>query len=232
VEGVFRLGDRRVVELMTPRQEIAWIDLEDPADRIRETLRLNNYSRFPVALGDMDRLKGFVHVKDLLDECLAGKPFDLHAILKEAPVVPETMPALRTLETLQAANSHIAFVVNEHGGIDGMVTVTDILQAIVGDVPASSPGESLAVRREDGSWLIDGMMQGYELKELLGIRKLPGEEEGAFTTVGGFVMTHLGRVPKISDHFEHDGWRYEVVDMDGNRVDEVLVSAVPQREVA
>jgi putative hemolysin len=231
VEGVFRFGDRRVSELMTPRQEVVWIDLEDATDQVRQTLQQSSYTRFPVAVGDLDHLEGYVHVKDLLNELLSGKPFDIRPVVKQAPVVPESARALGVLETLRASNSHLAFVVDEHGGIEGLVTVTDLLQAIVGDVPNSSPSnEDVPVRREDGSWLIDGTMPAYEFKELLEIRKLPGETEGAFTSVGGFVMTFLGKVPKTGDHFEHGGWRFEVMDMDGNRVDKVLVSAVPQPE--
>jgi putative hemolysin len=233
LEGVFRLGDRRVAELMTPRQEISWIDLNDTPDIIRETLRQSKHSRFPVADGDLDRLEGFVHVKDLLDESLAGKPLDIRSVLRKAPAVPESMRALRAIETLRTHDSHLAFVVNEHGGVEGLVTVTDIVRAIMGDLPASpSASEPLAVQREDGSWLIDGTMPAYELKELLGIRTLPGEQEGTFTTVGGFVMTSLGKVPAPGDHFEHNGWRFEVLDMDGNRVDKVLVSALPGKQVS
>src|SRR5215203_5068630 len=220
VEGVFRLGDRRVSELMTPRQEIDWIDTKTGPEETREALRQSKYSRFPVAHGDLDFLKGFVHVKDLLDESLDGKPLDIQSLLRRAPVIPESMFALKALETLQRANSHLAFIVNEHGGVEGLVTVTDIMQAIVGSVPASSAdNEPLAVKRDDGSWLIDGTMQVYEFKDLLDLRKLAGEQDGSFTTVGGFVMTSLGKVPAAGDHFEHDGWRYEVMDMDGNRVD-------------
>lgn len=117
---------------------------------------------------------------------------------------------------------------SEHGATEGLVTVTDISRAVVGDMPSSSPAsEPLAVQREDGSWLIDGTMRAYEMKELLWIRILPGEQDRTFTTVGGFVMTFLGKVPAAGDHFEQNGWRYEVLDMDGNRVDKVLVSALP-----
>jgi putative hemolysin len=232
VEGVFRLGDRRVAELMTPRQEIAWIDLEDSPEQIRLVLRDHNYSRFPVALGDLDHVKGFVHVKDLLDKALEEKPFDVLAVLRQAPVVPESMRALRALEALQGASIHLAFVVNEHGGIEGIVTVTDILQAVVGPPASEREEEALMVPRDDGSWLVDGLTPAYQLKEALKIRKLPREQDGTYTTAGGFVMTSLGRVPASGDRFDQDGWSYEVVDMDGNRVDKILVSpiATPEQE--
>ena len=229
VEGVFRLGDRIVGELMTPRHEIAWIDLEDSPERIQETLKQHSYSRFPVAVGGLDNLKGFVHVKDLLNETLSGRVLDIPSVLKNGPAVPESMRAFRALEALQTTNSHLAFVVNEHGGIEGLLTVVDLLKGITGDLPASEgDSEPMAVRRDDGTWLIDGMMPVYELKELLGIRRLPGEDEGSFTSLGGLVMTTLGRVPRTGDHFESDGWRFEVADMDRNRVDKVLVTAVPE----
>jgi putative hemolysin len=232
VEGVFRLGDRRVAELMTPRPEIAWIDLEDSPEQIRNVLREHKYSRFPVASEDLDHVKGFVHVKDLLDEALQGKPFDVLAVLRQASVVPESMRALRALESLQSASSHLAFVVNEHGAIEGIVTVTDILQAVVGLPASEREDEALMVPRDDGSWLVDGLTPAYQLKEALQIRKLPRERDGTYTTAGGFVMTSLGRIPTSGDRFEQDGWSYEVLDMDGNRVDKILVSpiATPEQE--
>jgi len=226
VEGVFRLADRRVVELMTPRHEITWIDPADSHEQIRETLRLSSHTRFPVADGDLDRLLGFIHVKHLLDELLAGQPFEIKPLIRKAPVVPESMRALKALDVLKTSKSYLAFIVNEHGGVEGLVTLSDLFEAVIGDVPAAeSPSQaSHAVQREDGSWLIDGMMPAYQFKELLEIRALPGEGQGTFTTLGGFIMSALGQVPKVTDHIKHSGWRLEVMDMDGSRVDKVLVS--------
>lgn len=226
VEGVFKLGDRRVSELMTARPNVAWLDVNASPNDIQVLIQQSGHSRFPVSDGSLDRLLGYVDVKDLLNLYLGQKSFDVRACLRKAPFVPETIRALRALEIFQQQRSHMAFVVDEHGVFQGLVTLTDIVEAIVGDVPSQPKREEPhAVQREDGSWLVDGITPAYEFKELLGIRELPGEDEGEFTTVGGFVMARLSRVPQVGDHFDQDGRRYEVVDMDGNRVDKILVSA-------
>jgi putative hemolysin len=228
VEGVFQLADRWVAELMRPRMKIAWLDInEDPAI-IWNAIGTNPYSRFPVAEEDLDHVLGFVHVKDLLGQCVTGQPVDVKSCIRQIPAVPEMMTALKALETFKKSGTHIALVVNEHGGTEGLITLNDIMEAIVGDLPASGEKpEQWAKQREDGSWLIDGAMPVFEYKELTGIRGLAGENESAYTTLGGFILMQLGRIPSAAEHFESDGWRYEVVDMDGNRVDKVLVSKLP-----
>jgi len=225
IEGVFRLGDRRAVELMRPRMSMVWLDLQDDPEAIRAVIRQSSYSRFPVGDGSLDRVLGYVHVKDLLDLSVEGRPFDVKGCIRQLPAVPETMGALKVLEVFQQSRTHIALVVNEHGAAEGLVTIHDILEAVVGDLPA--PGEkpeTHIAERDDGSWLVDGITPVYEFKEELGIRELPGEDDGSFTTLGGFVITQLGRIPAAGDNFEIGGRRYEVVDMDRNRVDKVLVS--------
>jgi putative hemolysin len=228
VEGVFELGDRRVIDLMRPRKKIAWLDIGEGSEVIRDTILAHLYSRFPVAEGDLDRVLGFVHVKDLLGQCIKGQPIDLKSSIRRLPAVPEMMTALKALETFKQSGTHIALVVNEYGGTEGLITLNDIVESIVGDLPASGEKpEQQAKQREDGSWLIDGSIPVFELKDLLGIRNLPGEDESAYATLGGFILAQLGRIPSPAEHFESDGWRYEVVDMDGNRVDKVLVSRIP-----
>jgi len=227
IEGVFRLGDRRAVELMRPRMSMVWLDLQDDPEAIRAVIRQSSYSRFPVGDGSLDRVLGYVHVKDLLDLSVEGRPFDVKGCIRQLPAVPETMGALKVLEVFQQSRTHIALVVNEHGAAEGLVTIHDILEAVVGDLPA--PGEkpeTHIAERDDGSWLVDGITPVYEFKEELGIRELPGEDDGSFTTLGGFVITQLGRIPAAGDNFEIGGRRYEVVDMDRNRVDKVLVSRI------
>ncbi|MGD0500769.1 MAG: hemolysin family protein [Bryobacteraceae bacterium] len=226
VEGVFRLGDRRVGDLMTPRPDVTWLDVRDDVREAQSLIAHARHSRFPVAEESLDRLLGYVHVKDLLNACMENKPFDLRRCLRPAPVVPETVAALRVLDIFEESGSHIAFIIDEHGMFQGIVTLTDIVGAVVGHVP-SLPGPQAGhmIKRDDGSWLVDGITPVWEFEEALGIRELSGEDEGAFTTMGGFVMLRLGRVPRPGDHFAQGGWRYEVVDMDGNRVDKVLVSA-------
>jgi putative hemolysin len=230
VEGVFRLGDRRVIELMTPRPEVVWLDVAEDPERWQDLVRKSHFSRFLVGAGALDRPLGYVHVKDLLDACLSGKQVDLHAVLRKSPTVPESMRALRLLELLQTSRSHLAVVVDEHGGVSGLITLTDVMRAVVGDLP-STPQEDtdqLAVRREDGSWLIDGMIPVFQFKELLDIEELPGEQEEPFATLAGFILYQLGRIPAVGDQFEAGGYRYEVIDMDRNRIDRVLVSPLPQ----
>ena len=229
IEGVFRLGDRRAVELMRPRMSIVWLDIQDSPETLRATISGNTYSRFPVGDGSLDQVLGYVQVKDLFDSCLEGRPLDIRACIRPLPTVPGTMRALKLLEVFQQSRTHIALVVNEHGVAEGLITMHDILEAVVGDLPA--PGEKAdahATRREDGSWLVDGATPIFEVKELLGLRELPGEDDAGFTTLAGFVTTQLGRIPAAGEHFEVGGKRYEVVDMDRSRVDKVLISDVPE----
>jgi putative hemolysin len=228
VEGVFELGDRRVVDLMRPRNKIAWLDIREEPEVIRDAILANLYSRFPVVDGDLDRVLGFVHVKDLLGQCIKGQPINLKTSLRQLPAMPEMMTALNALETFKKSGTHIALIVNEYGGTEGLITLNDIVESIVGDLPANGEKpKQWAKRREDGSWLVDGAIPVFELKDLLGIRNLSGEDENAYTTLGGFVFMQLGRIPSTAEYFELDGWRYEVVDMDGNRIDKVLISRIP-----
>jgi putative hemolysin len=224
VAGVFRLGDRRVTELMTPRHDVVWIDLSWTEEAIRRTVAENPHSMLPVAEGDLDHLAGVVHVRDLFAHSGSGQ-FNLRSLLRAPAYVPEGTRALRVLEMFRSSATAFAVILDEHGSVEGVLTMTDLLGAVVG--PGKMPDreeEHSIVRREDGSLLIDGAFPIAELKELLPLRELPREDEGAFNTVGGLVMMNLERVPRTGDVFETGGWRFEVVDMDGNRVDEILVS--------
>jgi putative hemolysin len=227
VESVLLLDERRVASLMTPRPEIAWLDIDDPPEEIRRKLIASPYSRFPVCQGSLDNVLGEIEARDLLARSLCGEPFDLRAMLRKPLYVPETMPALKVLEAFKKSGTQIALVVDEYGSIQGLVTLKDILEAIVGDIPSAEElAEPQAVQREDGSWLLDGMLPIEEFKELLGIDELPGEGQGLYQTVAGFVIAQLGRIPVAADHFEWGGLRFEVMDMDGNRVDKVLVTPI------
>jgi len=231
VERVFRLGDRRVSAVMTPRTEIVWLDRGASVEEIRHTITTSVHSRFLVADGSLDNVLGIVHAKDLLVHCLGAQAVDLTAALQQPLYVPESMRALRVLELFKQSGTHIALVIDEYGGIQGLVTPSDILEAIVGDLPvAGEQFEPLAVQREDGSWLLDGMLSVDEFKELFDLGHLPGEDQGVYQTLAGFIIMQLGRIPVTSDHFEWEGLRIEVVDMDGNRVDKVLVT--PARHAA
>ena len=229
VERVFRLGDRRVSAVMTPRTEIVWVDSDASPEEIQQTIAESTHSRVLVAQGSLDDVLGVVHAKELLLPLLRGEPLDLTAVLRQPLYVPESMRALEVMELFKQSATHNALVIDEYGGVQGLVTPSDILEAIVGDLP--EPGEQvepLAVQREDGSWLLDGMLSIDDFKELFHLGRLPDEDQGVYQTLAGFVIMQLGRIPAVSDHFEWGGLRLEVVDMDGNRVDKIL--AVPSRE--
>jgi len=223
VEGVFRLGERRVSALMRPWTEIVWLDVNDSAEEIRRTMTDSSYSRFPVCDGGLDHVLGVVQAKELLVRSLAGQPLDLKAALKKPLFVPESMPASKLLELFKGSGTHLALVIDEYGGLAGLVTINDIVEEIVGDIEL---GEPEAVQRQDGSWLLDGMLLVDDFKELFNISKL--SDEGEYQTLGGFVMMQMGRIPSAGDRFEWDRFRFEVMDMDGNRVDKVLVQVKPE----
>jgi len=224
VEAIFRLGDRRVGSLMTPRPEIIWLDLADPPEETRRKIIESGHARLPVAHGGLDNVVGVVQAKDLLEQALSGQPLDLRAVLDQPLILPESMPALKVLELFRQSRIHAALVIDEFGGLQGLVTIFDILESIVGDIPEEGElVEPEVVQREDGSWLVDGRFPVDEFKELFRLKWLPEEERGYYQTLGGFVMSYLGRIPSASDHFEWSGLHFEVVDMDGYRVDKVLV---------
>jgi putative hemolysin len=225
VESVLLLDDRRVMGLMTPRPDVIWLDVEDSPETVQAKITDSSYSRFPVGQGSLDQVLGEVQTKDLLARSLAGQPFDLRAVLRKPIYVPETMSALRVLEAFRRSGTEMALALDEYGSVQGLVTLTDILESIVGDIPsADEEDEPQMVQREDGSWLVDGMLPVEELKELLHLDMLPGEEQGLFQTVAGFVVSLIGRIPSAADHVAWRNWRFEVVDMDGPRVDKILVS--------
>jgi magnesium and cobalt exporter, CNNM family len=232
VKSIFKLGDRAVSALMRPRRDVVWLDLEDTFPENQKKLATSLYSRFPVANGSLDNVIGIVQAKDLLTRCLAGEKIDLKRSLRPPLFVPEGLPALKLLEMFKKSRTHLALVVDEYGGVEGLVTLNDILEDLVGDVASvDMPEEKQIVKRPDGSWLIDGRLQIDDLKEVLQIPKLPEEESARYQTLGGLVMLQVGRVPVTGDVFEAEGHRFEVVDMDGKRVDKVLVSKLPAPEV-
>jgi len=231
VDNIFRLADQKIPQLMTPRLNVVWLDVESPSEEIRKRIIGSPYSRMPVCQGALDNILGVVKARDLLARALSGEPLDLRAALRQPLYVPETRTALQLLELFKHSPTHIAVVVDEHGALEGLVTMNDVLEAMVGDLPAQAGQiESLAVQREDGSWLLDGRMPIAEFKEIFSLDKLPREEEGGYHTLAGFVMTYLGRLPSASDHFVWHNLRVEVVDMDRRRVDKVLVGRVEPNE--
>lgn len=231
VESIFRFGDRQLRSIMTPRTEIVWLDINDPEEIIRETVSLSHHSRFPVCDDSIDRVLGIVEAKDLLSNSWSNEPFNLHAVMKTAVFLPETMPALRALEKFKKTGNQSALLVDEFGGIEGMVTLIDMMEAIVGDIPTLEEiAEPPVVRREDGSLLVEGYLDVEDLKELLDVDELPDEED--YQTLGGFVVLRLGRLPRAGDIVEWHNYRFEIVDMDGNRVDKVLIMPRAQKSAA
>ena len=227
IEEVFRFGDSTAASLMTPRPDIVWIDREDPPEAILAKLHDQPHSTLPVCHGDLDHIEGVLHAKDTLIGGLRGLPPDLATGLRQPVFVPETLPAPKLLEIMRDGGTHLVFIVDEHGVVQGLVTLHDILEAIVGDLPAQGEAEvPYAVRREDGTWLVDGMIPIDELKTLFGLVRLPGEETSAYRTLSGFAMMVMGRIPTTGEHFEMAGHRFEILDMDGRRIDKVLVSAL------
>jgi len=226
VRRTFRLGDRTVAALMTPRPAIAWLDLDDGAEENWRKITTSSWARFPVGRGSLDAVVGVVRVHDLLTAHARGESLTLEEALQPPLLVPESTPALRVLETFKQARTPLVLVLDEYGGVSGLLTLNDILQAIVGDVSdQDQPAEALAVPRADGSWLLDGTLPVDEMQELLDLAALPGA--GAYVTVAGFILRQLGHIPSAGDQFVWGAWRFEVVDMDGRRVDKVLVSACP-----
>ncbi|MCU0560954.1 MAG: hemolysin family protein [Desulfobacterales bacterium] len=227
VERVFRLGDRNASMLMTPRPEVVWLDPNEPAEEIQRKLTATTHTHYPVAEGQVDRIIGLVNAKDLLSHQLSCRPIDLRSVLRPVLFVPESMSALHVLERFKQKRSRVAIVIDEHGGFQGLVTTSDILEAIVGDIPMShETSEEEIIQREDGSWLVDGKLLADELKDLLNLDGLPFEAEHVYETLGGLVMAALGRIPASGEHFDWGGFRFEVMDMDGNRVDKVLITRI------
>jgi putative hemolysin len=228
VKNVFRLNDRSVSTFMTPRQEIVYIDLEADEETVRRTIIRGLHTSYPVCRGGLENLLGVVSARDLLSRLLSGEPFDPGAGLHDPVVVPEWITGLEVLETFKRTGSHLCLVTDEYGEILGLVTPHDVLEAIVGGIaPTEQPQW---IERGDGSWLVDGMVYVDELKDRLNLRRLPNEEGRDYETLGGLVMAQLGRIPRIADAFEWEGYRFEVVDMDGKRVDRVLITPIAKRE--
>jgi len=225
MERVFRLDDRKVSTLMTYRTELVWLDVDDPLEENLQKMVAGRYTDYPLCKDDPDDVLGVVRMQDIFAQAVLGRPVDLPAMVRPALFIPESTTALDLLERLRSKKDNIAFIVDEFGGLVGMVTLDDILEAIVGEMPA--PDEVVeaprVVRREDGSLLIDGVLSVEELKDLLDLDALPEEDESGYETLGGMIMTGLGRIPSTGDVLVWKELRFEVVDMDGYRVDKVLV---------
>ncbi len=225
VKRVFSLGERKVSSIMTPRGEIVWLDIHDSFEEIQRKATSGPYTMLPVCSKRLDNVLGVIQAKDILSCDLAKKQIDLRSLLLPPLFVPESMRALKVLEKFKQTGIHLAIVLDEYGTVQGIVALVDLLEGLVGDIPhIDELSEPQILRRSDGSWLVDGTMPVDDFKDKLNIQRLPNEDEGTYQTMGGFMMTHLERIPVTGDKFEWNGYRFEVVDMDERRVDKLLVT--------
>ncbi len=225
VERTLKLGDKRIPALMTPRKEIVWIDIDSSMRTIRNTILESSLAYYPVCRDSLDKVVGIVRSEDVLRTFLMDEKVDLKKFLIKPVFIPESMDPLQVLENFKKTGVHTALVIDEFGNVQGLLSLNDILEAIVGDIPSVNDiDEAEIVKRDDNSWLLDGLLSIDEFKEHFHIKKLPEEKAGVFHTIGGFVMHHLGKIPNTGDTFEWDKFIFEIVDMDGNRVDKVLLT--------
>ncbi|MGE5153596.1 MAG: hemolysin family protein [Bdellovibrio bacteriovorus] len=229
VRNVFRLDDRQIGSLMVPRGEIDWLDINLPLEENLARIERTEHSRFPVCRGGLDEILGVVGMKSLFQQSLRG-PVDLARDLEPVAYVPESLTGMELLEEFRANGTQMVFVVDEYGDVLGLVTLQDVLEAVTGEFSPRNPEDAWAVQREDGSWLIDGLIPILELKDRLGIKEVPEEEKGRYHTLSGMLMLLLGRLPQTGDAADWEGWRLEIVDMDGKRIDKVLAARLGDLE--
>lgn len=216
VRRVFSLGDRRASAVMTPRPDIVWLDLAQPAEALTRTIIDSGHSRFPAAEGSLDNIQGVIELRSVAAQSLAGRPIDLRSLIRPPLIVPEHAPALAVLDRFRNERQQFAFVVDEYGGVEGIVTIADLAESVVGTRDADA-----IVTRRDGSMLVDAMINFADLAQTLDLR---GIDEGNYDTLAGFVIEQMKRLPRTGDTFDTGGYRFEVIDMDGNRVDRVLIT--------
>ncbi len=225
VERTFRLSDKKVNTLMTPRKEIIWLDIDSSFKILRNKITKNHHSHYPVCRDSLDKIIGVIRTEHLLTNFLADEQIDLTKHLHKPLFIPETMDGLKVLELFKKSGIHLAIVIDEYGNVQGVLSLTDILEAIVGDIPTINElDEEQVIKRDDGTYLVDGLLPVDEFKEYFHVRKLPGERTGAFHTIGGFITYKIGSIPVSGESFELEGLKFEVLDMDRNRVDKVMIS--------
>jgi len=227
VRNVFRLDERQIGSMMIPRGEIAWLDATAPVDEAMAVIGAHEHSRYPVCRGGLDEVLGVVGAQHLLRQVTSGRTLSLSEGLQPPVFVPETLTGMELLEQFRASTTQMVFVVDEYGEVQGVITLRDVLEAITGEFTTPTSDDAWAVQRDDGSWLIDGLIPTPELKDRLELKDLPDEDRGRYNTLAGMTMLLLGRLPQTADVVEWGGWRFEVVDMDGKRVDKLLVSRAP-----
>jgi putative hemolysin len=221
VERVFWLGDRRVADLHTPRHRVAWVDEADDERAVRARMIAQPRDAYLVCRGGLDRVAGAVRVRDLWEQAVRGEPMDIAAALQQPLFVPENTRALHMLELFRESPAGVAVVVDEYGGVQGVLTRDDLMEDVAWE---TAPTDPQVVRRDDGTWLVDAGMSVDDFREAMGLDERRDEDRGRYRTVGGLIVTSLGRIPHVGEHVESEGLRLEVVDMDGPRVDKVLVA--------
>jgi putative hemolysin len=227
VRNVFRLDERQIGSMMIPRGEITWLDAEAPLEETISRMTAQLHTRYPVCRGDLSDVVGVLSAQALLPALSRGeKPSIMDHVT--APVfVPETQTGMELLEHFRGSDAELVFVVDEYGEVQGVITVRDVLEAITGEFSAPADDDAWAVQRGDGTWLLDGLIPVPELKDRLDLKSLPEEDRGRYNTLAGMIMLLLGRLPRVTDRVDWEGWRFEVVDMDGKRIDKVLVAPLP-----
>ena len=230
VRNVFRLDERQIGSMMIPRTEITWLNQGAPLPELLQQMTTNGHSRYPVCRNGLDDVVGVIQAQDLLLPLSRGEMPDLAALMQAPVFVPETLSGMELLDQFRGTSAELVFVVDEYGAVQGVITVRDVLEAITGEFSPPSADDAWAVRRADGSWLMDGLIPVPEMKDRLEIRELPEEDRGRYNTLAGMIMLLLGRLPSTTDVVEWDDWRFEVVDLDGKRVDKVLVSRIAPLE--
>ncbi|MEK8052596.1 hemolysin family protein [Ideonella sp. DXS22W] len=230
VRNVFRLDERQVGSMMIPRAEISWLELNAPLPDLLARMHDQGHSRYPVCRGGLDDVVGVLEAQHLLPPLARGEAPVLADLMQPPVFVPETLSGMELLDHFRASGVELVFVVDEYGAVQGVITVRDVLEAITGEFGTPSDDDAWAVRRADGSWLMDGLIPVPELKDRLELRELPEEDRGRYNTLAGMIMLLLGRLPRTADVVQWDVWRFEVVDLDGKRVDKVLVSRTEQPE--
>lgn len=227
VRNVFRLDDRQIASLMVPRSEIVYFDVNDPLDENLRRFEESDHSRFPVLRGGWEHVLGVVNARQMLAQTLRGEKPSLQDNLQPAVFVPESLTGMELLENFKNSGVQLAFIVDEYGEVQGIVTLQDVMEAITGEFKTHRAEDAWAVQREDGSWLLDGLIPVPELKDRLGLNGVPEEERGRYNTLSGMVMLLLGRLPQTADRCEWEGWIFEIVDLDGKRIDKVLAMPKP-----
>jgi putative hemolysin len=230
VRNVFRLDDRQLGSLMIPRADVVYLDIRRPTEENLALLIDSEHSRFPVCDGGLDKVLGVMHAKQALAAVAKGKTPDFASHLQTCLYVPETLTGMELLEQFRGGAMQMALVVDEYGDIEGMVTLHDLLEAVTGEFTPRNAEDAWAVQREDGSWLLDGAIPIPEMKDRLELKTVPEEDKGRYHTLSGMVMLLLGRVPSTGDRADWDGWQFEVVDMDGKRIDKVLATPLVEED--